>query len=75
MPDMDGLDLKNYVLKVGKPVNVRLIEQHQDQILRLVVSLKLKQVTALSVMRRLNSYSQKHPVYQALRELGQLVWI
>ena len=62
MPDMDVPDLKDYVLKVGEPVNVRLIEQHWDHILRLVVSLKLKQVTALSVLRRLNSYSQKHPV-------------
>lgn len=73
MPDMAVPDLKNYVLKVGKPVNLRLIEQHWDQILRLVVSLKLKHVTASSVLRRLNSYSQKHPVYQSLRELGQLV--
>ena len=73
MPDMVVPDLKNYVLKIGKPTNIRLIEQNWDQLLRLVVSLKLKHVTASSVLRRLNSYSQKHPVYQALRELGQLV--
>lgn len=73
MPEMAVPNLKNYTLKIGKPVNIRLIEQNWDQILRLVVSLKLKHVTASSILRRLSSYAQKHSVYQALRELGQLV--
>ena len=73
MPDMTLPDLTQYVLKVGQPVNLRLIEQHWDAMLRLVVSLKLKQVTASVLLHRLNSYSQKNPLYQALRELGRLV--
>lgn len=51
------------------------LRQAKDQILRLMVRLNLKHVTASSVLRRLNSYSQKHPVYQSLRELGRLVRI
>ncbi len=50
-----------------------LIEAHWDTLLRLVVSLKQKHVTASTVLRRLNSYSQHHPVYLALRELGRAV--
>jgi len=40
-----------------------------------VVSLKQKHVTASAVLRRLNSYSQQHPVYLALRELSRGVRI
>ena len=38
-----------------------------------VVSLKQKHVTASTVLRRLNSCSQHHPVYLALRKLGRAV--
>ena len=41
--------------------------------MRLIVSLKQKHVTASTVLRRLNSYSQHHPLYLALRELGRAV--
>lgn len=33
-------------------------------------SLKQKHVTAFTVLKRLNSYYQHHPLYLALRELG-----
>jgi TnpA family transposase len=73
MPEMTVPTLQNYVLKIGQPVNTKLIAQHWDQMARLVASLKLKHVTASSILRRLNSYSQKHPLYQALREFGRLI--
>jgi TnpA family transposase len=34
---------------------------------------KQKHVTASTVLKRLNSYSQHHPLYLALRELGRAV--
>ena len=37
------------------------------------MSLKQKHVTASTVLKRLNSYSQHHPLYLALRELGRAV--
>ena len=49
------------------------MEAEWDTLLRLVVSLKQKHVTASAVLRRLNSYSRHHPVYLALRELGRAV--
>ncbi len=50
-----------------------MIEAQWDTLLRVVVSLKNKHVTASALLRRLNSYSQQHPVYVALRELGRAV--
>jgi TnpA family transposase len=63
--------LKTYELKVGKPVNTKLIEEYWDQILRLVTSIKLKHTTASTVLKRLNSYALQNPLYQALKELGK----
>jgi TnpA family transposase len=70
---MDVPDLAAYALTPVKRVDRALIEAHWDTLLRLVVSLKQKHVTASTVLRRLNSYSQHHPVYLALRELGRAV--
>ena len=66
-------DLTAYALRMGKPLDRGLIEAQWETILRLVVSLKQKHVTASTVLKRLNSYSQHHPLYLALRELGRAV--
>jgi TnpA family transposase len=70
---MDVPDLTAYALAPVKRIDRALIEAEWDTLLRLVVSLKQKHVTASTVLRRLNSYSQHHPVYLALRELGRAV--
>jgi TnpA family transposase len=73
---MEGMvvpPLQNFQLKIGSPVNTQVITENWDTILRVVASIKLKHVSASSLLRRLNSYSRQHPVYQALRELGKLV--
>ncbi|MBD2766642.1 Tn3 family transposase [Hymenobacter sp. BT664] len=67
------LGLTAYALSPVKRVDRALIEAQWDTLLRLVVSLKQKHVTASTVLLRLNSYSQHHPVYLALRELGRAV--
>ena len=66
-------DLEAYALRLGKPLDRGLIEAQWETILRLIVSLKQKYVTASTVLKRLNSYSQHHPLYLALRELGRAV--
>lgn len=73
MVGMEVPRLDNYQLKIGSPVNTQVISENWDTILRVVASIKLKHVSASSLLRRLNSYSRQHPVYQALRELGKLV--
>ena len=70
---MDVPDLTAYALSPVKHIDRALIEAHWDMLLRLIVSLKQKHVTASTVLRRLNSYSHHHPVYLALRELGRAV--
>ncbi len=70
---MDVPDLTAYGLAPVKYIDRALIEAQWDTLLRLVVSLKQKHVTASTLLRRLNSYSQQHPVYLALRELGRVV--
>ncbi len=70
---MDVPDLTAYGLAPVKYIDRALIKAQWDTLLRLVVSLKQKHVTASTLLRRLNSYFQQHPVYLALRELGRMV--
>ena len=46
--------------------------QQWDEILRLIATIKLKEVTASDLFRRLNSYSKQHALYQALKAFGQV---
>lgn len=46
---------------------------HWDNILRLIVTIKLKETTASGLFRRLNSYSRQHDLYKALKAFGQII--
>jgi hypothetical protein len=46
--------------------------QQWDEILRLIATIKLKEVTASDLFRRLNSYSKQHALYQALKAFGRV---
>jgi TnpA family transposase len=70
---MDVPDVAAYALRLGKPLDRGLMEAQWETILRLLVSLKWKVVTASTVLKRLNSYAQHHPLYLALREVGRAV--
>jgi len=54
-------------------INVELIAENWDAILRLITSVQLKHCTASQIFKRLNSYSRQHPVYQALKEYGKII--
>ncbi|GAB3343704.1 Tn3 family transposase [Marivirga atlantica] len=56
----------------GKYINIELLEGQWDNILRFLVSIKTKKVSASVLLKRLNSYSKNHPLYQALKELGRI---
>jgi hypothetical protein len=46
--------------------------QNWDDILRLIATIRLKEVTASDLFRRLNSYSKQHALYHALKAFGQI---
>src|SRR5205807_2064355 len=43
-----------------------------DDILRFIATIKLKEATASQLFKRLNSYSQGHALYDALKEFGKI---
>jgi len=46
--------------------------QQWDEILRMIATIKLKEVTASDLFRRLNSYSKQHALYRSLKAFGQI---
>jgi len=50
-----------------------LIEQNWEDILRLIATVKMKEVTASDLFRRLNSYFRQHPLYSALKAFGRII--
>jgi TnpA family transposase len=58
-------------IRASKTINKKKIEGQWDEILRLLATIKLGHSSASTIMRRLNSYSDKSPLYQGLRELGR----
>ena len=54
-------------------INTKIIEENWDSILRFVATIKLKRTTASQLFKRLNSYSNQHPLYQALKEFGKII--
>lgn len=64
---------QDYIINAGANINTQIIEQQWDNILRLVTSIKLKYTVPSQILKRLNSYALKNPLYQALKELGKVV--
>lgn len=68
-------DMRNLgypILPTGK-INTKIIEEHWDDILRLVATIRLKEFSASQLFRRLSSYSKQHPLYRALKEFGRII--
>lgn len=63
---------KNYVLKPKQRIDVELIKEQWDIILRVMTSIKLKYSTASSIFSRLTSYAKQHPLHQAFKEMGKI---
>lgn len=57
---------------VGGTVNVRQIQSHWDEILRLAASIKSGVVTASLILRKIGSYPRQNGLAVALRELGKI---
>jgi TnpA family transposase len=63
---------QNYKIIPDAKINLTHLEEHWDEILRLVCTIKLGYAKASTLFRRLNSYSKQHPLYKALKDLGRL---
>ena len=66
-------DIDGWIIKPDKTVNEDIIRANWDDLLRLVVTIKLKENTASDIFRRLNSYSRQHALYQTLKAFGQII--
>ncbi|MDK2063263.1 Tn3 family transposase, partial [Aliarcobacter butzleri] len=62
-----------YKLLPIKQINIELIEDQWENILRFVLTIKERETTASQLLKRLTSYSRQHKLYQALREFGRII--
>lgn len=54
-------------------INSKLILENWEDILRFIVTIKLRETTASQLLRRLSSYSRQHRLYKALKEFGKII--
>jgi TnpA family transposase len=71
--EMEVPKLIDYDLKIGKSIDTSVIENNWDMLCRMMSTILTKQCSATTLVKRLGSYSQHHPVYQALKELDKIV--
>lgn len=58
---------------ITRHLDLRLIQLHWDDMLRLAASLKFRWVTPSLIIRKLQAFPRQHPLAQALQEYGRLV--
>jgi TnpA family transposase len=59
-------------IKAKKSLNIDVIKQNWDDILRFAATIILRYASASQLFKRLNSYSKQHVLYKALKEFGRL---
>ena len=67
-----GVDRSTWKIKPAGYADDEIVIQQWDEILRMIATIKLKEVTASDLFRRLNSYSKQHALYRALKAFGQV---
>src|SRR6266446_2753320 len=68
----EPVDRSTWKIKPAGYADDEIVIQQWDEILRMIATIKLKEVTASDLFRRLNSYSKQHALYQALKAFGQV---
>jgi TnpA family transposase len=71
--NQNSTDRSSWKIVPSAYIETDLIEENWDDILRLIATVKLKEVTASDLFRRLNSYSIQHPLYRALKAFGRII--
>lgn len=64
---------RGFKILPSRTINWKLIEKHWNDILRFMVTIKLKEVTASQLFKRLSSYAKDNPLYKALKEFGRII--
>ena len=64
---------KGYQLTPKRKINFQIIEEHWDDILRFILTIKSRRTTASQLLKRLTSYSKHHKLYTALKEFGKII--
>lgn len=64
---------KGYQILPSRTINVKLIKEHWDDILRFMATILLKRETASQLFKRLSSYAKENPLYKALKEFGRII--
>ena len=67
-----GVERSAWKIKPAGYADDEIVIQQWDEILRMIATIKLKEVTASDLFRRLNSYSKQHALYRALKAFGQI---
>jgi TnpA family transposase len=68
-----ALKALGYHVLPTETINLKLISDQWDQILRFITTIKLKENTASQLFRCLSSYSKQHPLYRALKQFGRII--
>jgi TnpA family transposase len=64
---------RGYKILPSRSISQELIATHWDDIVRFMVTIKLKVSTASQLFKRLSSYAKENPLYQALKEFGRVI--
>ncbi|MBB6100001.1 TnpA family transposase [Deinobacterium chartae] len=67
----EKMDFEVLKPSVGGKLDVELIRQNWEEILRVVTSIRAGHVTASVILAKLSSYSRKNSLYRAFTELGK----
>ncbi|MFI5305231.1 MAG: Tn3 family transposase [Nitrospiria bacterium] len=66
-------EVHGYKILPDRYINVELIRENWDDILRLIATIRLGESTASQIFKRLSSYSKQNPLYRALKEFGRII--
>ncbi len=69
----DSYEKKGYKILPSRPINLKIIRENWDDILRFMATIKLKHTPASQLFKRLSSYAKDHPLYKALKEFGRII--
>ncbi len=64
---------KGHILKPSRAIKQKLIKDNWEDMLRFMVTIKLKKTSASRLFTRLNSYTRQIPLYNALKEFGRIM--